>query len=191
MDNKDYLTEGKLTNFDKNVKSVLVDINSQGYEFVLNALQWVKNNLREDDSNKTELFRKRTAGEIIKSGFHTGCSDRALVFITLARAKGIPTILIDTIMLDYFNQDNPDNLIGHVFAKVYISNTWYIVDPTAGSISINHHPGLRRYLVFAEGIDFEDGKMLSGSLKPIFKQARKQYEDNEGCIKNGYITIDI
>lgn len=47
--------------------------------------------LRHQTENKSEIFRRRTASEIISDGYVTGCTDDSLVFIVLARAAGIPT----------------------------------------------------------------------------------------------------
>src|SRR3990172_5707346 len=37
-----------------------------------------------------KVFRKRTAADIIKDGYITGCTDADLVFVAIARTCGLP-----------------------------------------------------------------------------------------------------
>lgn len=51
----------------------------------------------KSEKHMSKIFRKRKASEILESNFETGCTDRALVFISLARSCGIPTKYVETI----------------------------------------------------------------------------------------------
>jgi hypothetical protein len=87
--------------------------------------------------NAEEKFT-RTVAEIVNEGL-TGCTDYALVFASIARYKGIPSIVVDSGRMDWVseyntNTGNPRNIRGHAFVECYINNTWYLVDSTAGKV---------------------------------------------------------
>lgn len=106
-----------------------------------------------------EIFRKRTAGEIIKSGFSTGCTDYALVAIALLRSK-ISTRYVETVQKKWLasgiNNIKTSYISGHVFLDVYYKNKWLILDPFWGITSDNKYISKNEeYVVLAKGIDFE------------------------------------
>ena len=88
-----------------------------------------------DDENLKKKFKfQRTAKEIWESGFCTGCTDWATLFITFARQIGIPTTILHTAEEDWVkklksNEKQPVN-IGHSFCECFYKDKWILVDPT-------------------------------------------------------------
>lgn len=75
----------------------------------------------------------RTAEELFISRALGGCSDFALVEITLFRALGIPSRLVITANVDWMHSYSTDPLAmseGHSFIEVFLEDKWYLVDTT-------------------------------------------------------------
>jgi len=100
-------------------------------ETAKNIIRWIKENLKlkrlADLPNPAAVFRRRTADQIIRDGFATGCADAAIVFIALARALGIPSIYCELVVPEKGN-------FGHAWAKCYLDGAWVDVDPMGGTI---------------------------------------------------------
>ena len=79
-------------------------------------------------------FRERNTQQIIDDNYSSGCTDTALVFITLCRAKGIPTKYVETLKKRWLEDPNAKKIEGHVFAECYIRGKWYQIDPEMGTI---------------------------------------------------------
>jgi transglutaminase-like putative cysteine protease len=128
--------------------------------------------LVHDDTNKINIFRKRTADNILKSKIFTGCSDKAIAFVALARASGIPSRLVETII----GGNKQDSHHGHIFVDIKISNKWYLFDPRHG-FTKNNKP----YLAFT-GITY---KLLAKG--PDFNNMFIRYKN--GKYKNSFVKI--
>src|SRR3989344_6639533 len=125
-----YLKSGKYTNLNSDkILEISKSFDRSGLGIVIEILSWLHKNIKpkNDQEFKNNFFRKRTALEIIESGFASGCTDYTLVFIVLARAKNIPTKYIETLNTAWLESSEPDFLEGHVFSEVYIDGYWYIV----------------------------------------------------------------
>jgi hypothetical protein len=75
----------------------------------------------------------RTAEELFISRALGGCSDFALVEITLFRALGIPSRMVITANVDWMYCFSADPLWmseGHSFIEVFLEDRWYLVDTT-------------------------------------------------------------
>lgn len=152
MDPNFYLQSGEQTKITEKIRGIAADFNTHGIDLILEILNWLHKNikLKADSEYKNELFRKRTAEEIIESGLATGCTDYALVFVTLTRAKEIPTKYIEAISTQWLEKGDLEHLEGHVFAEVFINNRWYIVDPQGAVIKAWYG---KRYQILGEGLD--------------------------------------
>lgn len=169
-----YLNQGSQTKTTENIKEIANSFNEQGINLVFEILTWLHRNLRleTDQDIKKEVFRKRTAEEIIESKFATGCTDWALAFIVLSRAKEIPTKYIETIRRKWLEQGEDDLIEGHIFAEVYINNRWYIVDPEQAVI----RDWYDRWIIFDKGLDSWDiGIHNFNELKEKFIKFREEY----------------
>ena len=147
-DNAFYLGEGEFTKQDESVRKVSSQMKGKYVDSqIADFMKYLQRKTREKFPNgireeqKIELWRKRSAGEIIHDEFVTGCTDSALVYITLSRAKGIPAIYVETIEEGYLR--NPIGPVrGHVFADIYtdtILRSDFSVPEKPYWVSVNPH----------------------------------------------------
>ncbi len=110
-------------------------------------------NLPHDTSSKEQTFRKRTASEVIVSGYQTGCTDRSVVFLALAGELGLPAVYVETLRKDSLSMERA-GLDGHVFTKIYDAQQrqWHIYDPVNG-YKQTYELGGEAYLPVAMGRD--------------------------------------
>ena len=174
-DIKKYLGDGKQTQITPLIKKVASSFRERKFELILEILVWIRDNIKKTNSNeeKNLLFRNRTANDIIKSKMATGCTDFALVFISLARAKKIPTKYVEAIRRKWLDIGDENYIEGHVFAECFINNKWHIIDPQEGAIKIDY----QRFVIFAKGLDSWDiGIKNINDLKNEFLKFQKEYK---------------
>ncbi len=154
METEFFLREGEQTKITENIAKIAAEFTADNFELIAQIIKWIYKNLKsnQDKEFKLEIFRKRTADQIIKDGFTTGCTDIALVFIALTRAKNIPTKYVEAIRRKWIESDEADLIEGHVFAEVYMNNQWYIIDPMEACLKFWYD----RWLIFAKGLDSWD-----------------------------------
>ncbi|MFA6860101.1 MAG: transglutaminase domain-containing protein [Clostridia bacterium] len=96
-------------------------------------------NLKKNYSSKRKFEKfSRTAKEIFLSGDYSGgCTDYALVFETIARQLGIPTIHVQLADLDWIEDLNSglNGVRGHHICECYINNKWVCVDVVENNIN--------------------------------------------------------
>lgn len=175
---EEFLQAGKQTQITSRIKEITDAIVGVDYEFILKLLKWINKNIRypaPEGVEKNDVFRLRTADQIVKDGFATGCTDFALVFIAVARAKGVPTRYVEAIAKDYFS-DDPDKVRGHIFAECYINGDWWGVDPMAGNLKAGiKYPG---YVVYGRGLDSWDmGIRDIKTMREKFRQFANEYTE--------------
>jgi hypothetical protein len=165
-----YLQSGEQTIITPKIKEI-VDSFSNGTfeEKIEDIFQYVKT-LKRDETNKKEIFRKRTADQIIQDGFITGCTDEGLVFIALARTCGIPAKYIEAMRTAGLEDTNNNN--GHIFVEVYSDEKgWEIIEPQNKIIGADSTK--MGFTIVAEGLDSWDiGITDFQSLKEKFNEFR-------------------
>lgn len=172
-----FLQEGKQTKITETVKQTAGSIPGEGMDYVLNLLSWLRENLHRKPHNP-KIFRKRTASQILEDGFATGCTDYGLVFVALARAKGIPTVYIEALENRWLREGG-DKIHGHVFASIPLNDKWYLIDPTRGTISATDHLPREKYIVLDKGLDSWDiGIKDIKDLRKKAEKLRKPYQRN-------------
>lgn len=143
-----FLQPGELTPTSGKVKELsLAKIRGEGKEYLEDAIRWIATRIdhNTEPESKRKIFRKRNSNTIIEDRVSTGCTDDALVFISLARVKGIPTKYVEAVSKD------SDGIDGHVFAECFINDKWITVDP-ANKTFLEEFP-TRDYDIVAIGID--------------------------------------
>ena len=173
---KNYLKSGKQTEITEEIRNITETIHGEGLYFIVNALSWVEDNIKpeKESENKNNLFRKRTADQIIKDGFSTGCTDIALVFIAIARAKGIPTKYVEAIEKQWLKSTEENNIRGHIFAICFIDGQWFLIDPTM--LLIHAKKVYPFHEIYAEGLDSWDiGIRSFEDLKEKFLGYREEH----------------
>ena len=180
---QNYLKDTEQIAITNDIKSITDKFKQKDLDLVLEILGWVFNNFKNienDKEEKMELFRKRTAAEIIKSKKVTGCTDYAIIFIALARAKKIPTKYIEAIRKRWLDIGDENHIEGHVFAECQINNKWYIIDPQQGAIRSDY----RNYTIYKKGLDSWDiGIKSFEDLKEKFIDFKGEYLKNSRLIR--------
>lgn len=167
-----FLQPGKQTEITQSIAKIAGNIDGEDFAFVDNANKWIAENIRSERGPeiKSKVFRKRTADQIIQDGYSTGCTDKAIVFISLARAKRIPTKYVEAVKID------SDGSEGHVFAEVLLYGKWAMVDPERGNYKkdVNY----QGYDIIAKGTD--SWGIGTGSLEELkVKTAEYRSKKNE------------
>ena len=74
-----------------------------------------------------------TTDQLLKERRLGGCHDWGLVYASLARELGYPTVMIDTMGIAWakgFLAGKKSPYLGHVFVEVFIAGKWVLVDST-------------------------------------------------------------
>lgn len=167
----EYLKSGRQTEITKRIEELVSGIEGSVEERIKQILDIV-GKLSYKKENKDEVFRKRTADQILADGYVTGCTDKALVFIVLARALTIPAKYIETIDNEWLEKGG-DSINGHVYAGVFCDERWRIVDPSKREIDVDIARDGRT--IFKEGLDsWGIGIDSFESLKAQFNDFRIQ-----------------
>lgn len=158
MKSKKWLKPGEQTVITSGIKDIAENFRGTDLEKVIQILDWINDKIKIKRKEKKKLFRKRTSEEVIRDGFATGCTDLTIVFISLARASGIPTKYVEVVEGIDFKKKGDElkgSVKGHVFAKCLINEKWRVVDPTEGTLDINSHRSnfRKNYIIVEEGVD--------------------------------------
>jgi hypothetical protein len=175
MNNK-YLNEGKQTKITEAIEGISNNIEGSNIEYIFNVLVWMRNTLKTipEDIEKNSVFRKRTADEIMRDGYASGCTDYALVFIALSRAKGIPAKYVEAIKCNWLEDPNARTIGGHIFVECLLNDKWVQVDPQRGTIHAKTN--YNGFEIFDEGLDSWDiGISDFDSLKQRFEDYKRSY----------------
>lgn len=131
-------------------------------ERLYQAMDYVWRNFSYDIWFNSLAFTQ-TAEELFKSKKLGGCSDFALVQITLFRAVGIPSRMVITANVDWLLNSRFHSLAmseGHSFIEVYLEDKWLLVDTTYRWLFSDYDPGNRSYphgeYFCKRGVDFWD-----------------------------------
>lgn len=171
----DFLKSGEQTQITDDISKIASEFSGTGLDLVSEIIKWIFKNLKSsnDKEFKDKVFRKRTADQIIKDGYTTGCTDIGLVFIALARAKNIPTKYVEAIRRKWIEGDDENYIEGHVFAEVYLDGHWRIVDPTEACLKFWYD----RWIIYEKGLDSWDIEIRNyDGLKNKFIYFRNNYK---------------
>ena len=144
-----YLESGSLTEPFIDIEFVILKIQKDKETYpdastIESLMRWInyKVPFTQDVELKNKHKFKRTAKEIWEDGFCTGCTDRAMIFATLARQLNIPTTLLHTAELSWVqkckNGEKPKIHSGHSFCECFFEGKWILVDPTFGKIEFDY-----------------------------------------------------
>lgn len=132
-----YLGEGTLTKQTELIRFIAKRIiGSTDEEKVRNMIAFLNSEVPIKKANDGRIFQK-TAEEILNSRQRTGCSDSAILFCTMARAMGIPAMMVVTFDKDWRENvvkgKNVDKTVGHFYSAVYLkekddNGVWKLID---------------------------------------------------------------
>lgn len=171
---EDFLKSGKQTQITDDIKNIADSINGSGNDLIFGVLKAVFKKLKPDYSQdiKRQLLRTRTASEILKSGFATGCTDYAFLTIAIFRAKGIPAVYVESFRRKWLD-GNEEFVEGHVLTEIFLDGKWIIVDPEEACI----RGWYNRFVVYKRGIDsWNIGIKNIQDLKEVAFKFREEYK---------------
>jgi hypothetical protein len=142
-------------------------------------------------TKKDDEFRKRTSSQIMESGYVNGCTDRALVFLSLIRELSIPALYVEAFDRGWLESSPTKTQQGHVFVEMLVGGEPRVYNPTRGFTRSNRLAiGDRDYVEVSKGVDFgevyllgEDGKYAAEptnlqSLDRVVKMFKARFEIN-------------
>ncbi len=167
-----YLSFGPQTQVTPEINKIASEISGTVLEKVQKILDIGSSLVKSQEFDK-EVFRKRTASQILRDRYITGCTDAALLFITCSRASGIPAKYVETIDEGWL-RNGGDSVGGHIYSQIYDENRgWVWVDPMRRKVD---SPPPENRVIFQEGLDSWDlGITDFNSLKTKFEEFRKQW----------------
>ncbi len=172
-----FLEDGTQTKITPRIKEVAGQFSTdKSLATVFAILRWLENNLNTETSAKNEVFRNRTAEQIITDGFITGCTDITLVFIAIARAKGLPTKYVEMLSRGWLTNGDGDTVQGHVIAEVCIEGSWYFVDPLHGYVGIKRPSGM---VIYDKGLDSWDVGLTHRNWREKFLEFKTKWRKDE------------
>lgn len=180
---KEFLRNGEQTLANDRISSIANNIQGDNSSTIAinRILYWMQNNLKRENDNCIKFTR--TASQIMNSGIYTGCSDFALLFESIAREKGIPTIHLQTVRKKFVD-DIQNNIQtptkGHHFCECCINNKWILIDPLGNKILEDYDNtdfNLGQYFVFSKSTD-------------IFETGIKCVKENNDVIRDLFLEFD-
>jgi len=123
-----------------------------------------------------KLFNQRSAEEILKDGFVTGCTDDAIVFLTLLKALDIEAVYVESLEKNWLDAPMNEQMIrGHAFVKV----GELLIDPQRKVIYIDPNWIKNRYVIYAEGAEpYEFGLTDFREMVQKFMDYKESYKQS-------------
>lgn len=87
------------------------------------------------------LIGKTTADGLLQSRSLSGCHDWALLFSSVARKLGYPSLIADAAGIKWARKyKGKGGFSGHVLAEVYVGGSWVLVDAVSGRYIKDYDP---------------------------------------------------
>jgi Transglutaminase-like superfamily len=134
---------------------------------------------------KADYFNEwRTFDQMLVDGAYGGCATYSLIFGSMTRACGIPTVWVKTLDADWIRgfrtKGTEGSWSGHVFLEIFIHDRWMLLDDTQLVLYDNYDPKTRilpgnRYAYDKGGEPYE--LILSARWELWKKQVRANFSD--------------
>lgn len=171
-----YLTTGRQTQITSTIRGITDSFSATGFQLTFDILDWIEKNIEHrkfEGNEKAGYLHTRTAEQIIKDGFSTGCTDHALVLITFCRAKDLPTKYVELLNRDWLQGESLDPILGHVVGEVNIQGNWYYIDPIPATISTRLPSGM---VLYGKGLDTWDLGITNKNWKEKYLDYRRKWQ---------------
>ena len=166
----------------KHIEQIAATLGGKTPEEKLVAIsKWVHSHLVYEADAPNEW---RDFDRLVRDGNYGGCGDYSVVFGSLARACGIPTVWVKTLDVDWIREyrahGTKGTWSGHVFLETYIHGRWRLLDDTAMVLYEDYDPKMRilpgeRYAYDKGGDPFE--LVLSSRWQLWKKETRGYFRD--------------
>lgn len=130
---------------EKAVEKIAADLKGTDEEKLLAIYNWVTLNVPYDENAP---YGWRTFDDLLAQGKYGGCANHSVLFGSLTRACGIPTVWVKTMDIDWIrefqaNDGKCSTWRGHVFLEVHIDGRWRLLDATQGVLYKDYDPSER------------------------------------------------
>jgi transglutaminase-like putative cysteine protease len=166
---------------------------------VLNAVAYIEENFQFND-RKAQIAFTRTGASLFQTRELVDCSDVALAQAVLFRSLDVPARLVVTASVDWMLEYQQNDLLmyvprGHVFAEVYLENSWHLLDPAFGYMYSGYDPNQlsypRNYFFGLRGQDYWDmGITDIKGVNQFFKTMAEAFKQGQYS-PPGYPKFDI
>lgn len=100
--------------------------------------KYIMDNFKPDKEKKYKRF-ERMAEEIAESKVLTGCIDAATLIAPILKAKGIPTLIVQSAKMDWVKKlqtksEDYECIEGHAFLEIFLNGKWHLFDSMNGYI---------------------------------------------------------
>lgn len=132
------------------IRIIAAGLKKKTPEETLEAIdRWIEKTLEWDP----ETFDSwRTVDRMIEDGTYGGCADHAMVYGTLLRACGIPTVWVKTMDLSWIEKfrtgafdPSKDTWSGHVLLEVHLGGEWRLLDAQGRTLYMRYDPEARLF----------------------------------------------
>lgn len=163
-----FLNNGSQTQ-NNNHQNILDQFNNKkDLSTLMEIYKYISAGAFQNSSDNTIDKFARSVDEIMDSKVLTGCTDYGLVFASITRDKGIPTIFLQTARVDWIYErlrNISNGIVGHILIEVYIDGKWRLIDSTAGryypDYDYNDFSLNDGYYVFSKSIEVLDSGIKS------------------------------
>ena len=126
---------------------------AQNYQIAdLNALRDMSASILEKVPYQKGLTHVGTTAEQAFSGNGGVCQDHTHIFLSCARALGVPARYVS----GYLYTENEEHLASHAWAEAYLDGKWYLFDIS------NQHFSVAGHVQLAVGRDYNDAAPIRG-----------------------------
>ncbi len=148
---------------------------------LLAIYRWIESKV----SYKADYYNEwRTFDQMLDDGAYGGCANYSVLFGSLARACGIPTVWVKTLDADWIRgfrtKGTEGSWNGHVFLEIFIHDRWMLLDDTQLVLYEDYDPKTRimpgnRYAYDKGGDPYE--LVLSARWELWKKQVRANFSN--------------
>jgi hypothetical protein len=127
------------------IGEVAAQIQGEDFEERLRGIhRWMEGHLEDVPE---ESYQWHTFDEIVDSGRYGGCAAHSLVYGSLTRALGIPTVWVKSMDVDWIRAfragPEPQTWSGHVFLEVHDGERWVLLDAQGQTLYTEYDPRMR------------------------------------------------
>lgn len=164
MDKSEFLKFGAQTDSKRSREIAKLFNDKKDISTLEEIYTWIRINLGDYIGNDMDKY-SRSVEEIIESSFLNGSGDYAIVFASLARLKGMPAIVVNSIKVDWVNNLKEKSIrkteVGnYTFLEVLIGKDWVLIDPVEGIAYLDYDKNSaslpRKCYAFSKSIEIWD-----------------------------------
>lgn len=142
---QDYLVLNESLGAKQRIEKLAATLKSGTEEQTLVAIgRWIQANLKYDDK---AAYAWRNFDTALDTKICGSCADHAVVFASLARGCGIPTVFVKSMDADWIHEfrttGSSGSWRGHVFLEVHLAGRWQLLDAQALQLYQDYDPAMR------------------------------------------------